>query len=294
LRGEWLEVSEVAILTDSVAQIPPDLAQQYHIGVIPFSVIVEEKSFLEGRDIHPIELYKRMRTETISLRTSHPSLGEYMDFFRRYLDKGAQSVLYLALTGKLSGGFDTAIKAAEMLEEEYPGKKIVVFDTGTVTIAQGFLAIHAARAAEDGLDIEGIVTDVQEEKSKVGFLVMLETLIYLQRGGRIGKAVYLVGDQINIKPIITIGKEGVVTPVGIVRGEKKCEEKLVKCMVKTIGDKAPTQVAVMHADNLERAEQLQARIQERYNLEEILITDFTPVLGAHTGPGVVGLAYQLE
>ncbi len=287
-------MSEVVVLTDSVAQIPSELVKQYNIGVIPFSVIIEEKSLKDGVDILPVEFYQRMRTEDIIPKTSHPSLGEYMNFFKTHIGKKTQSALYLALTGKLSGGFSTASEAAHMFEKEHPGKKIVVFDTGTVTIAQGFIAINAARAVQEGVKIKQIVKRTYEERSKVGFLVMLETLKYLARGGRIGKAAYLVGNQINLKPIITIGKEGEVAPVSVVRGEKRKIEKLVNCMEKTIGDRVPIQIAVMHADNLEGAEQLKQFVQERFDLEEVLITDFTPVMGAHTGPGVIGLGYQLE
>jgi DegV family protein with EDD domain len=287
-------MSDVVILTDSVAQIPPDLAKHYRIGVIPLSIIIEERSFKDGVDIFPAELYQRMRTEAISPRTSQPSVGEYINFFRRYLDEGAQSVLYFSLTAKLSGAFSTASKAAQMLEEEYPGKQIVVFDTETATIAQGFIAIKAAQGAQDGLKLEHLLELAQETRFKVGFIVMLETLTYLARGGRIGKAAYLVGNQINIKPIVTIGKDGVVAPVGIIRGEKNLLKKLVDCMANRIGDKLPKQVAVIHADNLEKAEQLKQLTQERFNLEEIFITDLTPVMGAHAGPGVLGLGYYLK
>ena len=287
-------MSEVVILTDSVAQIPSDLAQQYHIGVIPLSVIIEEKSYRDGVDILPAELYQRMRTEGILPRTSQPSVGEYLDFFRRHLEKDTQSVIYFSLTAKLSGAFSTALKAAHLLEEEYPEKKVVIFDTGTATIAQGLIAIHAARAVQKGANIERVIELAQEECSKVGFVVMLETLTYLERGGRIGKAAYLVGNLMNVKPILTIDEEGLVAPIGNIRGEKKVVERLVDCMADRIGDKVPTQIAVMHADETEKAEQLKKLAQERFNLEEIFITDFTPVMGAHAGPGVIGLAYQLE
>jgi DegV family protein with EDD domain len=123
---------------------------------------------------------------------------------------------------------------------------------------------------------------------------MLETLKYLQRGGRIGKAAYLVGNMINIKPIITIDKNGQVSPLGNIRGEKKCLKKLIDCMATQLNGKIPSRGAVMHADDLEKATQLKQLAQERFALEEIIITDFTPVMGAHTGPGVLGLGYQLN
>jgi len=283
----------VTILTDSVAQIPPDMAQHYHIGVIPFSVLIEEKSFKDGVDIPPVELYQRMRTEVISPRTSHPSVGEYLNHFQKSIEDGAKSILYFTLSEKLSGAFSTATKAAQMVEEENPGKRIMVFDTHTATIAQGFMAINAACAAQDGLSFDSIVSQAQEGLSRIGFIAMLETLEYLERGGRIGKAAYMLGSQIQIRPVLTIGKDGVVAPVSVLRGEKKCIEKLVDCIAKMIGKETPAQVAVMHADNLEKAEQLKQLAQERFNIEEVLLTDFTPVMGAHAGPGVLGLAYCL-
>ena len=122
---------------------------------------------------------------------------------------------------------------------------------------------------------------------------MLETLKYLERGGRIGKATYMLGSQIHIKPVLTIGKDGLVAPVGVLRGEKKCVEKMINSIAKMMGDGTPAQVAVMHADSLEKAEKLKQLAQERFDLEEVFITDFTPVMGAHAGPGVLGLGYRL-
>ncbi|MGD2026675.1 MAG: DegV family protein [Anaerolineales bacterium] len=287
-------MSEIQVVTDSVAQIPPKLAEHHHIGIIPFSIIINDKSYLDGENIRPTELYRRMRTEDIVPRTSHPSMGEYIQLFKKYLDKDAQAVLYLTLSGKLSGAFSTATKAALQIEKELPGKKVAVFDTRTATIAQGFVAISAAQAAQSGPGLDHVINTAQEVQSKVGFVAMLETLTYLARGGRVGKAAYLVGSLIQIKPVVTINKEGVVTPLVNLRGKKKCVGKLVDCMANTIGNRKPTQIAVMHADDMEKAEELSQQARERFGVTEIMFTDFTPVMGAHAGPGVLGLGYTLE
>jgi DegV family protein with EDD domain len=294
VKGERLEMSDVMILTDSVAQIPQNLAKQYHIGVIPFSIIIEDKSYWDGVDISPAELYQRMRTEPITPRTSHPSMGEYINIFNQYLHNDVQSILYLTLSAELSGAFSTASKAALQIEQEYPEKKVVVMDTRTATIAQGFIAIAAARAVQNGANFARVLEIAREKQTKVGFLAMLETLTYLARGGRIGKAAYLAGNLIKIKPIITIDKEGLVTPLGNLRGEKKCIDKIVDCMANMIGDRTPAQVAVMHADDLDKAEELKQHAQDRFHPEHIMLTDFTPVMGAHAGPGVLGLGYILK
>ena len=287
-------MSAVMILTDSVAQIPQNLVKQYHIGVIPFSIIIEDKSYWDGVNISPAELYQRMRTEPITPRTSHPSMGEYINFFNQYLNNDVQSILYLTLSAELSGAFSTASKAALQIEQAYPETKVVVMDTRTATIAQGFIAIAAARAVQNGANFARVLEIAREKQTKVGFLAMLETLTYLARGGRIGKAAYLAGNLIKIKPIITIDKEGVVTPLGNLRGEKKCIDKIVDCMANMIGDRTPAQVAVMHADDLEKAEELKQHAQDRFHPEQIMLTDFTPVMGAHAGPGVLGLGYILK
>lgn len=287
-------MANVTVVTDSVAQIPPELASQYHIGIIPFSVIIEGQSFLDGIDILAADLYQRMRTENITPQTSHPSIGEYKQFFRKHLFNDAQSLLYLTLSGELSGAFSTASHAAHQLEAEFPEKRIEVYDTRLATIAQGLIVLKAARAAQEGKSLEHVLQITREEQSKVGFFAMLETLEYLSRGGRIGKAAYLVGSLLDIKPVLTINHQGIVTPLRSLRGEKNCGEKLINCMIQMIGDKTPTQVAVMHADALSQANKLKQVVQKHFNLKEVLVTDFTPVMGAHAGPGVLGLAYSLE
>ena len=287
-------MANVTVVTDSVAQIPPELASQYQIGIIPFSVLIRDQSFLDGIDISAADLYQRMRTENISPQTSHPSIGEYNQFFRKHLVNDAQSLLYLTLSGELSGAFSTASKAAQQLEVEFPEKKIEVFDTRLATIAQGFIVLKAARAAQEGKSLEHVLQIAREEQSKVGFFAMLETLEYLSRGGRIGKAAYLVGSLLAIKPVLTINHQGIVTPLRSLRGAKNCGEKLITCMIQMIGEKTPTQVAVMHADALSQAKKLKQVVQKHFNLKEILMTDLTPVMGAHAGPGVLGLAYTLE
>jgi DegV family protein with EDD domain len=105
---------------------------------------------------------------------------------------------------------------------------------------------------------------------------------------------YLAGNLIKIKPMVTIDDEGVVAPLGNLRGEKKCIGKLVDCMASAIGNRIPDQVAVMHADDLEKARQLEQEVKERFGIEDVLLTDFTPVMGAHAGPGVLGLGYSLK
>lgn len=283
---------EVAVMTDSVAQIPPEIARQHNIRVIPFSIIIQEEVYKDGVDIRPSELYQRMRTEEIVPRTSQPSLGEYLNFYKDAFEQGADSILYVALSDKLSGAFSTASKAAHLAKEEFSGKQIEIFDSRTATIAQGFTAITAAQAARDGAELPDLLEIARKTRRNVGFVAMLETLFYLERGGRIGKAAYLMGNMINIKPLISIDADGEVDPLGSTRGEKKSLERLVNCVASTAGEKRLAKLAVMHADNLAAAELLKNLAEDRLDIKVSITCEFTPVMGAHAGPGVLGLGYQ--
>ena len=286
--------NKVAIVTDSVAQVPAETARALGIWVIPFSIIAGEQIFRDGVDLSPRELYRRMRTEGILPHTTHPTLGEYVQIFRDCLEAGAGSVLYLALSDPLSGAVGTGTIAAAQLREEYPDRQVEVLDTRTVTVAEGFIAIEAARIAFAGGDLQDVLRRVEEVKPRVGFAATLETLDYLERGGRIGKAAYMAGSLLKIKPILTVDQDGVVAPICRVRGEHHALKKIVDYVAEQIDESRPLHLAVMDADAPHQAAELRALAQERLHPVEIFATDFTPVMGAHTGPGLVGLGYFYE
>jgi len=286
--------NNIAILTDSVAQVPKDIANELGIIVIPLSIIVEDQSFLDGVDITPATLYQRMRTEGIFPRTTHPSIGDYIKAFRGSLEEGAQSIIYYALSGSLSGGFSTATKAVAIVQEEFPDRDIEVFDTRMATIAQGFIVIEAARVARKGSPLCKVIDHTKVIQHKVGFAATLETLDYLDRGGRIGKASYMVGSLLSIKPILSINEDGVVVPLCRTRGTRKSLKRIVECIGEQVKGSTVLHLAVMHADALSQARELKQLAQSTFKPVEIFITDFTPVMAAHTGPGLVGLGYYYE
>jgi len=287
-------MSDIVITTDSVAQIPAEIAQKHQIGVIPFSIIIEGESFKDGLEILPETLYQRMRREGILPKTSQPSLGEYLEFFRQILENGASSIIYLTLSSVLSGAFSTASKAAHLIKEEFPGRTVEIVDTKTATIAQGFLAVEAAEAVKGGAGLSELLSLLGEIRRKVGFFAMLETLYYLERGGRIGKAAYLAGSLVNIKPLITIDEEGKVSPMGNLRGIKNTSAKLIEHLAGLLSGQTLERLSVMHAGNQEKVEELIQLARERFSIDDVLVTEFTPVMGAHAGPGVLGLAYQIK
>ena len=283
----------VVVVTDSVAQVPTEIARQLGITVLPFTVNIDGQPYRDGIDLKPTELYRRMRLENNLPTTTAASLGQYQQAFETCLNSGAQAVLCVALSNKLSSGYNTATQAAAMIREDFPDRQIVVLDSLQATISQGFVAIAAARAAASGKSLPEVRRVAEEAIQHVGFAATLETLDYLARGGRIGKAAYMLGSLIKIKPIITI-KNGEVTPVGQVRGDNHALQAMVDYVSQQVKGYRNLQLAIMEADAPEQAERLQEVALQQLQPTEIFHTEFTPVLGVHTGPGLIGLGYFFE
>ncbi|MGC9520752.1 MAG: DegV family protein [Anaerolineae bacterium] len=283
----------VAIVTDSVAQVPAEIARQLAITVIPFTVNINGQPYLDGIDLKPTELYRRMRLENILPSTTAASLGQYQQAFEARLQAGAQAVLCVSLSSKLSMGYSTACQAAEMVRDEFPDRLVEVLDSRQVTISQGFIAIAAARAAAEGKPLSEVMRVVREARQRAGLAVTLETLEYLARGGRIGKAAYMLGSLIQIKPILTLD-DGEVTPLSRVRGENHALQVIVDYVARQVEGLGVLHLAVMEADAPEKAARLQELALQQLRPAEIFHSEFTPVLGVHTGPGLVGLGYFNE
>jgi DegV family protein with EDD domain len=283
----------VAIVTDSVAQVPAEMARQLDITVIPFTVSIDGQLYLDGIDLVPKELYHRMRLENVMPTTTAASLGQYQQAFKACLHAGAQAVLYVSLSSKLSSGYSTACHAAKMVQEEFPDRIVEVLDSQLVSISQGFVAVAAARAAAQGKPLAEVQQAAEDAKPRVGFAATLETLEYLARGGRIGKAAYMLGNLIKINPILSI-KDGEVTPVSRVRGEYHALQVIVDYVVQQVEDHRVLYLTILEADAPEAAAHLQELALQQMQPAEIFHSEFTPVMGVHTGPGLVGLGYYYE
>ena len=285
---------KVAIVTDSVAQVPQKIAQKLNIRVIPYTVFLDGKQYLDGIDLSADKLYKHMRISETLPKTAGPSIGQFLEIFRECLQEGAQTVLYIALSSKLSSAYNIALDAAKMAVADFPERKVHVFDSKQVAISQGFIAIEAARLAQTGASVDKVLERAKKVRQNVGFAAVLDTLKYLAAGGRIGKAAYLAGSVINVKPIISIGQDGIAAPVGVVRGSERAVKRIIKYVSERVSSCQSLHLATMQADAKELEEEMQKMALEKFDPVEFLNTDFTPVIGAHAGPGLVGLAYFYE
>jgi DegV family protein with EDD domain len=202
--------------------------------------------------------------------------------------KDAVSILSIHLPANLSAIYTTALKASELVD----GPHIQVIDSRTVSMAQGFIVLEAARKAAQGASLAEVVERAREIAGRVKIYVMLDTLEYLHRGGRIGDAAALLGGLLQIKPVVYV-LDGQVKPLAKPRTREKGMECMLNEMEKEVGSQ-PVHAAIVQADAMEEAIVLKQQVAERFDCRELYLTEFTPVMGAHSGPGILGVAFYVE
>jgi DegV family protein with EDD domain len=235
-----------------------------------------------------------MRTQKIEVKTAAPNVGQYYECFKRIIDQQGCDILCITLSHKLSSDYNAAVNAAMMTSAEYPMNKVTIFDSLRATAPQGLLAVEAAKQLEAGVTIEEVVQYLMDARFRSGMIVALETLDYLAQGGRIGKAAHLVGNALKIIPIITINDEGIITPSTIIRKRENLISTILSMLAKQTLGNTKLDLSVMHADALEKAEELRLSLNKLYPTIDIPISECTPVIGAHVGPGLIGLGYLYE
>ncbi len=284
----------VALITDSVAQVPAETARALGISILPLTVQIEGKPYRDGVDLDLTGLYDRMRKEKVVPTTIAPTPGEFEQVMRQRLRSGAKSVLCITLSSRLSTGYQNAHLAARLLREEDPGLTIEVLDSLSAAACEGVIAIAAARAAKRGEPMEAIQQAARQAGGRTGLVASFETLEYLARGGRIGKVAYMMGSLIRIKPIITLDRAGTIAPVGAARSTSRALQTMVEYVAKQVKGRRNLHLTILEAEAPEQAAQLHELASRQLRPEEIHDSVFTPVMGVHTGPGLIGLVYSYE
>ena len=282
------------VVTGSAAQVPTELANQLGIVVLPLTIIVEGKEYLDGVDIFPGELYQKMRAQKMGVKTAAPSIGQYYECFKRIINQQESDVLCISLSGKLSSDYNAAVDAAKMISGQNLRNKVTVFDSLRAAAPQGLLAVEAAKRLRVGETIEGVVQYLMGARYRSGLIAALDSLETLAKGGRIGKAAYLVGSTLQITPILTINNEGIVVPSAINRKKENIIPAILSVLVKQTSGYTKLEITVMQADAVEKAETLRQSLTKLYPTLDIPISEFTPVMGAHAGPGLIGLGYLYD
>jgi DegV family protein with EDD domain len=283
---------KVAIVTDTTACVPQERVSEYDIEVVPVPLIINEKTFRDGIDITPVEFYAMLRRSKKMPTTSSSSPGPYLEAFRNASLK-AENILCLTEPSRFSAMYDSALTALQMAKDDLPGVNIDVIECTTAAAGQGLVAMAAARAAFLDKTLPEVKESAQHVMEKVNLYATLDTLVYLARSGRVPQAAAMVNSILNIKPVFTLNHADPHT-VALARTMKNALNRILKLMEASVTKGQQLHVAVMHADDREEAEFLKDRIAAQFQCREIYITEFTPVMGVHTGPGLIGVAFYGE
>ena len=284
---------KVAVITDSTCCLPTELVEKYDISLVPIYIVYKDKSYRDGVDISPGEVYTIMRRRKDLPTTSTPSAGDFLDAYRQASQK-AERILCITLTSLQSKVFEAATVAKEQAKEVSAKTTIDVLDSRAVAGALGFIVLEAARAADRGADLTQVGNVARTMMGKVCLLAMVDTLYYLARTGRIARAAAWAGSLLDMKPVVEhIPAIGETMPVARPRTKAKAVQIMLKLMAEKVGNRT-VHVIVHHADELEDGEKLKAEIGARFKCAELYLTEFTPAMGIHAGPGVLAISFYAD
>ena len=272
----------VRIVTDSTADLTPEQQRAAGITVVPLNVHFGDEVFRDHVDLSTDEFFRRLKASPQLPRTSQPSVGAFEEAYRS-LRQGGDEIVSVHLSSKVSGTYNSALMAAQSVGEG----KIDVVDSLSTSMALGFIALEGAKLARAGRDRQAVAECLRGLVPKARVICVVDTLTYLERGGRIGKARALLGSLLNVKPILQL-KDGEVVPLGRARGRPQALNRLVELLER---DGKVRQLAIMHGAAQTDAEQLRERVASSYPGVDIQLTEIGAVLGTHTGPGVIGFTY---
>ncbi len=274
----------IKIVTDSCADLPPQLAKELGITVVPVYLRFGEEVFRDVVDISQDEFYRRLMHDHIHPSTTQPAPQDFIDVYQE-LGKKADGILSIHVTSKLSGTYNAALRGKEAVGNICP---IEVIDTEQITMGLGLLVLAADKMAKSGMSLQQIVKEVKQMSHSVRILGLLDTLKYLALGGRIGKMQALLGSVLNIKPMLTI-KDGVLSPAGRARNRTKGIDLLFD-FVKNAED--IQDLAVVYNTTLDEAKALIKRLGSIFDEAQIRLARLGPALGVHAGPGMLLVAIR--
>lgn len=277
-------MGKVVIVTDSTADLPRSAYEELGVRFVPLNVHFGEETFFDAVTMSSDEFFDKLISSSHHPRTSQPAPGDFLNLYRELADQ-AEAIVSIHLSSRLSGTYESAILAKSML----PGNRIEVIDGRSASMGTGLIVIEAAEAARQGLPVEEVVARARRVADAIKIYFAVDTLEYLRRNGRIGRAQAMLGNLLNIKPVLTL-EDGLVAPLDKVRGRSKVLPRLVEAVESAIPPGRNLAMAVLHSRALEGAEALAVEIESRYRVVRKLVGQVGPVIGVHTGPGLVGVA----
>jgi len=275
---------KVAIVTDGACSITPAQGEQLGVNVAPVYVTFGDQTYRAGVDLDAAEFYRLLSASKKLPTTAQPTAADFVNLYTKLADEVDEIVTIV-----ISHHMSATIQSAEMAKEKFNKVPVHIIDSESVSLGLGMMAIAAAKAAAQGQDAQAVLQLVERIKQTIHVIFTVNTLEYLHKGGRIGGATAFLGSALNIKPILYI-KNGRIEPLERQRTRTHALARLLELMEEKVGNQQ-VQVAVIHGNVIEEAQQLEQTIRAKFNCVDIITSDMGPVIGVHAGPGTLGLVF---
>ncbi|WP_273851403.1 DegV family protein [Guptibacillus spartinae] len=276
----------VAIVTDSTAYIPESMLNEYEVTMIPLSVIFGNESYLEEKEMQADDFFEKVKKENILPKTSQPSIGSFVEAYEK-LARTHDEIITITLSSGISGTYQSAHSAGDMIE----GAEVYVFDSEISCMMQGFYVLEAARMAQDGFRSKEILDRLQKIKNQgTNAYFLVDDLSHLHRGGRLNAAQLVVGNLLQIKPVLTFEDKRIV-PYEKIRTRKKALNKIMTLFDDAANGGDIIKATLIYSTNKEEAENLKTELEEKYSNVSIILSYFGPVIATHLGEGALGLGW---
>jgi DegV family protein with EDD domain len=274
----------VKVVTDSTADLPDQLVQELGITVVPIYVRFVDKVYRDRVDISEDEFYKRLLHDPVHPNTTQPTPQDFADVYQK-LSQEAEGIISIHISSKLSGTYNSALMAKEMIRKGCP---LEIIDSQTLSIAMGLIVIQASKMAKSGMSLQQIVDEVGKIIPNVHLLILFDTLKYLAKGGRIGKAKALLGSVLSVRPLLTV-RDGELVPSSQVRTRSKGIDKLFDFVKKAANIQ---DLAILHSTTPDEAQALVESTSSIFSKEHTILARVGPALGVHSGPGILAIALR--
>ncbi|BBI34518.1 DegV family protein [Cohnella abietis] len=278
-------MASVVLVTDSTADIPLETRNKLGISMVPLKVNFGDDSYLDSITLQPAQFYEKLIAFDGLATTSQPSPADFYEVYKKLTDEG-HVVISIQLSGALSGTYQSATIAKSMLDE---GADVTVIDSKSASYGYGHIVVAAAQMAKAGASRDDIVAEVHRLRSELRLYFLVDTLEYLRKGGRIGKASAVLGSLLNIKPILSVDNEGTVYSFDKARGQKRAMARIVEVLKADLKDRPINLTIAVTPGHVSGVSEVVELVKQHLNVQISHETEIGPVIGTHTGPGTIGL-----
>lgn len=277
------------IITDSAADMPKEIIDQYHLHVIPTPVVIDGKDYFDGETIFPKDFYTYQR-EKRTISTYHINTYMFKEHFRPYAERG-ETVIYVCFSTGLAGTFNAARLAKEELLEEFPAWDITIVDSKCASLGFAMLVYYALLMQKNGADKETVIEALEYHREHICHVITVETLEYLFQGGRLSRTSMVVGGVLDIKPIIHMDENGSLKAIEKVRGRNKSLKRMVELVGEWCENPGEQLIGVCHGDDYETMKRVEVMLTEAYGTGQFMENYVGCAIGAHTGTGIIGIVF---